>query len=70
MSKKIDPEFYERGCFAEDLAEAKKNNELLRPHGRKNAIEVMRYDIMNRRKYLKKLEKGMRRAKKHYDKLN
>jgi len=40
--KRIDPEFYETHCFADDLAKAKRNGELLRPHDGKNAIEVMR----------------------------
>jgi hypothetical protein len=42
MSKKTNPEFCERHCSAEDLEEAKKKRRILRPHGGKNAIEVMR----------------------------
>ena len=48
--KKINPAFYETHCFADDIEEAAKNGELLRPHNGKNAIEVMREYMLAKKK--------------------
>jgi hypothetical protein len=48
--KEIDPEFYETHCFADDLVEASRNGDLLRPHSGKNAVEVMREHILSKKK--------------------
>jgi predicted DNA binding CopG/RHH family protein len=40
--KEIDPKFYEENDFSEDILEAHRNGELLRPINGKNAVQVMR----------------------------
>jgi hypothetical protein len=46
----IDPVFYEVNSFADAFAQAERSGELLRPHGGKNAIEVMKEHIFARKK--------------------
>jgi len=45
----INAAYYEDNCLVDEFAEAERNGELLRPHGGKNAIQVMR-DYMQAKK--------------------
>jgi len=44
MKKKteIDPSYYENNCLASEFEKADRNGDIVRPHGGKNALQVLR----------------------------